>query len=88
MSVTIRDGNEKIIHVSKMQDGQIGEIVSWLAFCYVGKIVQRYGDNLIVVGEGFDESWANLFEENSTLPKDCRVQILSNKTALIICDNE
>lgn len=60
------------IHPSEMKDGDIAVILQWGGFNYCGRIVQRYGDNLVALGLPKGQGWTNV----NTLTKDCQVSIL------------
>lgn len=74
------------IAVYEMRDGQIGIITKWrLHDLYIGKIVQRFEDSIIVIGEESDNSWPNFCHNKFD---DCRVRILPNGTQLTIQNNQ
>lgn len=52
------------VNVSNMKDGQIAEIVGAPALHQdkLGRIVQRYKDNLITVGQPSGFGWTDFFE--------------------------
>ena len=71
-----------VVHPSEMKDGQIGVIVEWAGSCYLGEVVQRYGDELIVLNKPEGQAWGTLNVANN-----CKVRILPNGTTLEITDN-
>lgn len=53
-----RKSKDRIVHIRDMEDGQIGEIVKWGSIDhYIGRIVQRYRDILVTIGENSDHSF-------------------------------
>jgi hypothetical protein len=52
-------------HINKMVDGQIAIIRKWSVPTYIGRIVQRYQDSLIALGEPSGNSWPNLFKSQA-----------------------
>jgi hypothetical protein len=57
------------IPVSKMKDGQIGVITSWGDYPqYIGRGVQRFGDDLLSLRRPVGGAWSNWF--GSTVSKD------------------
>lgn len=68
------------IPAQMMEDGQIGVIISWSTGSYLGKIVQRYKDNLVSLGEESGQSWSNWFDGRKA--EDCRVRLLTKKDLL------
>ena len=72
--------------VQRMRDGDIGVVVAWNGSSkdgYVGRVVQRYGENLISLGMGKDNSWCGLFGgHNRAAWEDCLVRILNPGTKL------
>lgn len=57
------------INVSDMKDGEIGVITSWPHEGYVGRVVQRYGNNLLTVGKGWENCFRNHFSNNKKDPE-------------------
>lgn len=51
---------KNIIKASEMKDGQIGVIHEHLCADYVGRIVQRYREVLITIGESSGSSFPSL----------------------------
>jgi len=68
------------IYVGELKDGEIGVITVWgRHYSYVGKIIQRYGDCLVVLGEQSGDGWSSTPKDNN-----CRVRILPKGTKLEI----
>lgn len=83
MSVVLQRGPSEIIHVSKMKNGALAEIVEWTAGVeVVGKVVCRCGGQLFVLGTNPDEGWKYAFKSEEaegileeTNPQ-CKVRLL------------
>lgn len=76
--------NVPVSHVclSKMEDGDIAEIVKWgINHIQIGKIVQRYKNNLIVIGSHSGAGWSDIFKPGVCLD-DCIVRILPPGTQI------
>lgn len=72
------------VPVSEIRDGDIAIILEWAgASCHYGKIVQRYKDSLITLGEASGEGWSNGFKKWEDR-KDLLVRILPKGTELVI----
>jgi len=68
------------VQVGEMKCGQIAIIVRWSLSIYVGRIVQRYENKLVTLGEDAEKSWScfESLEKNSKL----RVRILPKGTII------
>ena len=87
MSVTLNKKEELSgIHVNDMEDGQIAEIVSWTSHDYKGRIVQRYRDTLLTVGERSDHGWEGYFR-GGRFHTNCHVRLLEPEETLTIKEN-
>lgn len=78
------------IKVKDLPEGKIARIVKWgnNTDCkYIGDIVQRWGDNLVVIGETRCNSWPGWFDHNSLDPAEYLCEILPNGTTLKIENN-
>jgi hypothetical protein len=71
------------VHVSLMRDGDIATIVSWPHKHYSGRIVQRYRNILITIGEDSGQGLGSLFDSKGDLT-NCLVRILPKGTKLEI----
>lgn len=70
------------ICVKFMLDGQVGIITNWEdSPQYVGRIVQRHGDDLITINAPKGNSWPRLFHNEMDMP-ECRVRILPKGTKI------
>jgi hypothetical protein len=75
---------DNVIVVKDMKDGDIGEIVQWISGGnYIGRIVQRYDNHLIALGQDSGKSFQYLFSGDS-FRDDCCVRILPKGTQLEI----
>jgi len=64
-----------VVDVYDMCDGDLAVIVSWVMDDYVGKVLQRYGKYLTVVGAKKGSGFGDFFTQ--PIPdKRCRVRIL------------
>ena len=75
MGVKLRKEEQKPgICVYDMKDGDIGEIVDWPIEQYIGRIVQRYKNCLLIVGQDSRKGWSEIFDR----PHDnhCRIRLL------------
>ncbi len=59
--IKLQNKQKDTICVSELKDGQIAEIVLWANVIHIGKIVQRYGDSLVVIGSTRGDSWPSCF---------------------------
>jgi hypothetical protein len=75
-----KDVNE--IHVNEMKDGDVAVIISWSSHEYVGRVVQRYGNYLLVLGANSGLGWGETFSSPRPLRPECRVRILPKGTLL------
>lgn len=75
------------IHVSKMQDGQIAEIVRWNFDPpnNIGRIVMRNDDRLVTIGRGFGASYNGIF--SGTMPDTNIVRLLLPGEKIVIQSN-
>jgi len=73
------------INVGDMKDGEIGVITNW-GTADEGRIVQRYGEDLVTLGSGRNDSWSGVFGEYFLFPHDGKhtVEILPPGTLLEI----
>lgn len=78
-----QEPKDNTISVLDMKDGDIAIIVDWSSRDHLGKIVQRYKDNLITVGKHSGEGWSSFFLTTDESPKR-RVRILPKGTLLEI----
>jgi hypothetical protein len=71
------DSYEDDILLNEMRDGQIGIITNWdqNPKYYIKRIVQRYKDDLITLGENSSNSFEGIFN-NTSLNNNYRVKIL------------
>jgi hypothetical protein len=75
MSVRLRKETQRSgICIHDMKDGDIGEVVGWPVGCYIGRIVQRYGKCLLVIGSQSGDGWGPIFDAPRN--EDRRVRIL------------
>ncbi len=84
MPCKIYDSSDDSIHPKYLQDGEIAEIVLWSNnnFDPVGKIVQRFEDKLIVLGELSGNSYATVCHCNNN--EEVRVRILKPGERIVI----
>jgi hypothetical protein len=73
------------IWVGDMMDGDIGVIVEWNnSLLYLGRIVQRYGDDLVAIGLSSGGGWSESLSRPCRLPSSCRVRLLEKGEMLIV----
>jgi len=75
--------NEKLksVVVQEMRDGDIAIITEWNVSAYIGQIVQRYRDDLIILGKSYVHSWTDAFVD--AYWDNCKVRILEDGEELI-----
>ena len=89
MKVVLESESQNGIRSIDMKDGQIGVIVDWNTFPgYLGKIVQRFGPDLITLGAGEQKGWKDYFNQTGDNEEAYRVVILSPGTILRIVEDE
>jgi hypothetical protein len=82
--VRLEKNTNDSIPLSEMKDGQIGVITKWENCTqYIGRVVQRYGNDLIIVGMPKCYGWAFLFKADT----GNRVRLLRNDEPLYV-DND
>jgi len=75
----------KFLCVRDLKDGQLAEIVEG---DYKGKVVQRVGDALISIGEGYGDSWSTIFREKVDIGSIMfKVRILESGEIITVTDN-
>lgn len=75
--------NNPTIHVSDLIDGQLAIITDWFHKDYIDTVVQKYGnDQLIVIGGKHTLSWTKIHEVTKQSHPECQVKVL-NKGTLI-----
>lgn len=77
-----------MVCVDEMKDGQIAEIIQWRVAEYAGGIVQRYSNNLVVIGANWGKSlfsWTDYFGNKH--PNNF-VRILRDGEQLTVVDNQ
>lgn len=68
-----------------MKDGEIAVITVWSGPNYVGRIVQRYGNNLVSLGMGCSHSWSEAWGIDKNIFIDgCLVRTLAPGDELVI----
>lgn len=72
------------VQLSEMKDGDIAIITEWVFGDSVGKIVQRFQDFLIVLGQSSVKGYGRLFINPSQIDNRCYVRILPKGTQLEI----
>lgn len=83
MSVEIVDREVNDISIDEMNDGEIGVITKWGDYPkYIGSVIQRYNDILIVIGEHSDKSFSTCYDDGDNT--NYRVRILPTGTLLKI----
>lgn len=73
---------KQIVEMKDLKDGQIGVVVDKRYPSYCGKIVQRYKDYGVSIGQSSGSGWTGV--ELNTI----RVRILREGERLMIFDNE
>ena len=78
-------GNLPPIPIFHMKDGEIAIIRKWKGISgTLGKVVQRYGESLYVIGKAYGDGWSYWFKNNLEEDKEYLVQILPKGTLLEI----
>ena len=86
MSVKLTNQVIEDISVFEMKDGQIAVITNWGYIPeYVGRIVQRYGNNLIAIGMECVKAWPGFFNEEPD--SRFRVRLLQPGETITIAEN-
>ena len=89
MKVVLESEGENIIRSIDMKDGQIGIITAWRIFPeYQGRIVQRFGNDLIALGKGEQRGWRDYFREPANNEDKYCVRILPPGSTLRIVEDE
>jgi hypothetical protein len=81
--VKLKDTN-KVIKASEMRDGQIG-VIHEHAASYVGRIVQRYNNILIVIGEDSGHAFPSLL--GSSAAEGVKIRLLEAGDTIEIVKN-
>lgn len=86
MSVKLTNQIAEDISVFEMKDGQIAVITKWPCdSLYIGKIVQRYGNSLMVIGMDCGNGWPVFYDG---LPDPAyRVRLLQPGETITIVKN-
>jgi hypothetical protein len=74
-----------IIPAHDMADGQVGVIVQWGSnseFEY--RVVQRYGDDLVQIGERSGHGWTGFFSQGAIQPETHMVKLLTRGSQIEI----
>ncbi len=84
MPCKVYDSLDNSIHPKCLQDGEIAEVILWSNkdLDPVGKIVQRFEDKLIVLGELSDNSYTSVCHCNNN--DKVRVRILRPGERIVI----
>ena len=73
------------VHVSEMEDGDIAIITKWEVKNYVGRVVQRYKNYLLTLGEDSGSGWGKFFNNKGMNNNyDDYVRILKKGEILIV----
>ena len=76
------------IWAGDMKDGDVAVIISWSdSFdynTYPGRIVQRYGTQLITIGMGWGQGWSRGFYRQCGFSEACRVRLLEKGEKLVV----
>jgi len=70
------------IYAADLYDGQLAEVVG--PPVYQGKVVQRYGDYLVCIGEASGEGWSSAASNPNTGPT---LRILGEGEILTVVEN-
>lgn len=80
-----RKQQERIVCIDEMKCGQIGEIVEWDGVTrYLGRIVQRYENGLVTIGENWGSSFPTSISGNCS---NFKVRLLEEGDEIIIVKN-
>ena len=77
------ESKDRGICVQDLVDGQVAIITEWTVSFYLRRVVQRYKDNLIVLGGDSGDCWSEIFTFDRRW-EDCRVRVLQPGTTLVI----
>ena len=69
--------------VSEMKDGDIAVVTSWQISSYIGEIVQRYRDFLLVLGADSGKGWNEYFL-NPNISLHNQIRILKKGETLVV----
>ena len=78
MATELMNSSKSEKTIGTLEDGQIAVVIGSE---YCGEIVQRYGNNCIVIGKGYGHGWTNCFENS------IKVRVLNNGETIKIFDN-
>lgn len=80
----LKQQSKDSVHLLTMKDGDVAVIDQWgVHLGYIGKVVQRYKDYLISVGEASGQGWGEVFANSSEM-KDCYVRILKSGAEIVL----
>lgn len=82
MSIELSSNLPLDICVKDMNDGDLGVVTKWNNDWYIGKIVQRYNERFIVVGETSDNAYTSLLDSKN--PENFRVRPLIKGETLTV----
>ena len=84
MAVRLIDKREdRIVLAKDLRDGQIGVIIAWLDNFHIGKIIQAYRNNLVVIGQPEGQGWSC----KSQISDKCLVRLLEDGDTIEVFDN-
>lgn len=80
MKVSLKKNKKPDICVRDMDDGDIAEVVGRCNSDYLGDIIQRHGDDLVMIGGTIMKGWDNI----DILSNNFRVRLLTKGDAIVI----
>lgn len=71
------------IHI--MKDGDVAEILKWHdPDVSIGSVIQRYGNSVVLIGEGHGKGYPNIFECDSKVLSKIEVKILPKGSTIVL----
>lgn len=83
MKIVLQGSKPTDIRSTDMKDGDVGVITKWgTNDHYVGRIVQRYRDNIVSIGLEEGCSWSGWCSGHGKNSPDCQVRLLKSGDVL------
>lgn len=85
MGVSLKNKDNNSVCLDVMKDGDVAIIVKWGSVtAYLGKIVQRYENKLVVIGEDSGHSFDTVLTSKFANDEDYVVRILQRGEELVV----
>lgn len=78
--LVLSNNNGNLIPACEAREDRVYVITSWLIPSYIGNVVIRHKNALIVVGGGDTKYWGNI----TSIPTDCVLRELQDGETLIV----